>query len=77
MKDTLFCLFQEDIREKKQAASGARHRASRGKKPVSVKTPADMIDGRTKAGRAYKGASPVTVYRLDPLTGELIFVGIE
>lgn len=70
-------LFIEDVREKKRAASGARHRASRGKKAVSVRTPADLLDGRTRAGRAYKGASKCRVYRRDPATGELVLVRVE
>jgi hypothetical protein len=70
-------MFYQDVKEKKKAASGARHRASRGKKAVSVKTPADLLDGRTRAGRAYKGASECRVYRVDPVTGELVLVRIE
>lgn len=70
-------IFIEDSREKKRVAASASKKASRGKGRVSVRFPSDYIDGRTKEGRAYKGASPCHVYREIAATGELELIRIE
>lgn len=36
-------LFTQDCREKKRTASGARHRATRGKRSFTVHNPSDYL----------------------------------
>lgn len=46
-------LFMQDCREKKRTASGARHRATRGKRSFTVHNPSDYLTKKTKRGAEF------------------------
>ena len=57
-------LFMQDCREKKRTASGARHRATRGKRSFTVHNPSDYLTKKQREERSAPGisftAKPVT-----------------
>lgn len=57
-------LFTQDCREKKRTASGARHRATRGKRSFTVHNPSDYL---TKKQRE-ELSSPVISFTAKPVT---------
>ena len=59
-------LFTQDCREKKRTASGARHRATRGKRSFTVHNPSDYL---TKKQRE-ELSSPVISFTAKPVTFE-------
>ena len=59
-------LFMQDCREKKRTASGARHRATRGKRSFTVHNPSDYL---TKKQRE-ELSSPVISFTAKPVTYE-------
>ena len=59
-------LFTQDCREKKRTASGARHRATRGKRSFTVHNPSDYL---TKKQRE-ELSSPVISFTAKPVTYE-------
>ena len=59
-------LFTQDCREKKRTASGARHRATRGKRSFIVHNPSDYL---TKKQRE-ELSSPVISFTAKPVTYE-------
>ena len=59
-------LFTQDCREKKRTASGARHRATRGKRSFTVHNPSDYL---TKKQRE-ELSSPVISFAAKPVTYE-------
>lgn len=59
-------LFTQDCREKKRTASGARHRATRGKRSFTVHNPSDYL---TKKQRE-EMSSPVISFTAKPVTFE-------
>ena len=59
-------LFTRDCREKKRTASGARHRATRGKRSFTVHNPSDYL---TKKQRE-ELSSPVISFTAKPVTYE-------
>ena len=59
-------LFMQDCRDKKRTASGARHRATRGKRSFTVHNPSDYL---TKKQRE-ELSSPVISFTAKPVTYE-------
>lgn len=59
-------LFMQDCREKKRTASGARHRATRGKRSFTIHNPSDYL---TKKQRE-ELSSPVISFTAKPVTYE-------
>ncbi|MDI6814146.1 MAG: hypothetical protein QMD10_11510 [Desulfitobacteriaceae bacterium] len=76
----MFKLFYEDIREKKTTARGVRGRASRTGKvsPSQIAFPGEQLDGRTREGKAYKGAGKVITRRFNVetylATGQVVYI---
>jgi len=76
----MFKLFYEDVREKRAAARGIRGRVSRTGKvsPSQITFPGERIDGRTREGKAYKGAGQVITRRFNVeiylATGQVIYI---
>lgn len=76
----MFKLFYEDVREKKTTARGIHGRASRTGRisPSTITFPGERIDGRTREGKAYKGAGPVITRRFNVeiylATGQIVYI---
>ena len=56
--------FMQDCREKKRTASGARHRATRGKRSFTVHNPSDYLTPK----QIKEMSSPVTTFQARPMT---------
>lgn len=56
--------FMQDCREKKRTASGARHRATRGKRSFTVHNPSDYLTQK----QIKEMSSPVTTFQAKPMT---------
>lgn len=73
-------LLMEDGKQKKAASRGVYGRASRTGRvsPSAIRFPGNGLDGRTREGKAYKGASPVITRRFDVAlylaTGRIVYV---
>ncbi|KLU63320.1 hypothetical protein CEB3_c03000 [Peptococcaceae bacterium CEB3] len=60
MHENIEQILQDEIREQKRAASGARHRASRTRKHESVRTPSESLTGFQKRLVVYPGVLRIT-----------------
>lgn len=73
-------LLLEDGRQKKATGRGVYGRASRTGRmsPSAIRFTGDVLDGRTREGKAYKGASPVVTRKFDVAlylaTGQIVYV---
>lgn len=56
--------FMQDCREKKRTASGARHRATRGKRSFTVHNPSDYLTQK----QIKEMSSPATTFQARPMT---------
>lgn len=56
--------FMQDCREKKRTTSGARHRATRGKRSFTVHNPSDYLTKK----QIKEMSSPVTAFQAKPMT---------
>ncbi|KLU61759.1 hypothetical protein CEB3_c19380 [Peptococcaceae bacterium CEB3] len=60
MRENIEQILQDEIREQKRAASGARHRASRTRKHESVRTPSESLTGFQRRLVVYPGVLRIT-----------------
>jgi hypothetical protein len=73
-------MLLEDGRQKKAAGRGVYGRASRTGRvsPSSIRFPGEVLDGRTRQGRAYKAPGPVVTRRFDVAlylaTGRVVYL---